>query len=131
MNRVELLLIWMIDTMLFSQTISIQCNWTYMPATIKCWEDYTIKATTIWWVIWREESMRSQEKDKNILILKRENRSALMISKIYTSKLKLNKEKNITSASIQEIKWEIFLIIWRLEDHSVQLQNEETTRICD
>ena len=50
-------------------------------------------------------------KEKNILIAQRENLLALMTSKTYTSKLRLNKERSITLVLTLEAKLEVFLII--------------------
>ena len=73
--------------------------------------------------------MKSQQKDKNILILLKVNHLALMISKTYTLQLKLNKERSTISVLTLEIKPVIFLITWRQEDHLVLLHNDQAKEV--
>jgi len=69
-------------------------------------------------------------KDRSILIQAKENHLALTISKIFTSKLKQNKEKNTTLVLILEVKMEIFQIIWKQEDLMEPMLNELINKKC-
>ena len=67
--------------------------------------------------------VKSEPKETNILITKRERNSVLTIFKIFTAKLKEKRELPTTSISIRELRLEISQIILRQEDHS-ELTNE-------
>ena len=68
--------------------------------------------------------MKLELRETNILTTKKERNLVPMISKIFTAKLKERRELLTTSISTPEVKLETFQITLKLEDHSVQINDQ-------
>ena len=68
--------------------------------------------------------MKLELRETNILTTKKERNLVQMISKIFTAKLKERRELLTTSISTPEVKLETFQITLKLEDHSVQINDQ-------
>jgi hypothetical protein len=97
-------------------------------ATIKCLDNFMMKVMLLELPKLRIESKKLLPIEVNILTLLRVSHLPPMTCKMYIFKLKLRREKNITSPSTLKARLEISPITLKPEDHSEPLN--ERKNIC-